>query len=300
MAVGDILYLQTFDGNELFVPDDDVKFLTYGNFGAPPVNFITRKGYKQHGATEVDYLLEPRTVSVELWHSPACTRQQYWDNRLALHEFLRHNRGGPFQFILREPNGNKRALTVRANPGLKFPPPDIGNNNWDVNETIDLIAFDPVWFDPDAHVSYLSGAITAELVFPITFPIRFGSFHTVASTIITYTGTWVSYPTLVIFGPYTSAIIKNEDTGATIYLTVPVGGGDRRVIDLTPGAQSVQDGVGVNHFGDLGINSNLVGFGIFPDPEVAGGVQTITVDFIGGVSGTSALQVNYHDRYFAI
>lgn len=297
---GDILYFQTFDGNEIFFPDDEVKILTWGNAGAPPVNFITRKGYLQHGSSEVGYLLEPRTISVELWHSPACTRQQYWDNRLALHEFLRHNRGGPFQYVLRQPNGNKRALTVRANPGLQFPAPEISDNNWSIDETIDLIAFDPIWFNPDLNRLYLSGAVNQQLIFPITFPIFFGSSHVLAYATITYTGTWITYPTLTVIGPYTAVAIKNVQADATIYLTVPIGAADRRIITLTPGAQTVTDGFGVNKFGDLGDSSNLVGFGLLPDPLAPGGQQLIVADFTGGAAASSALQIDYLDRYFAI
>lgn len=298
---GDIIYFQTFDGNELFLPSDEVKILAWGNAGAPPTNFITRKGYRQHGSSEIDYLLEARTITVELWRSPACSRQEYWDNRLALHEFLRPNRGGPFQFVLRQPNGNKRALTVRANPGLQFPMGDPGgNNNWNVDETIDLIAFDPIWFDPDTHQLYLSGNIDQQLIFPITFPIFFGSTNVLAYATITYQGTWISYPKLTIFGPYSLVSIKNVQADATIYLTVPINAADRRVIDLTPGAQTVTDGLGVNCFGDLGADSDLVGFGLLPDPLAPGGQQLIVADFSGGAATTSALQIEYQDRYFAI
>ncbi len=298
---GDIIYLQTADGNNLYVPSDNVKILVWGNAGAPPTNFITRRGYLQHGSTEVQYLLEPRTITAELWHSPACSRQEYWDNRLALHEFLRPNRGGPFQFILREPNGSERALTVRANPGLQFPIGNPGeNNNWNVDEAIDLIAFDPIWFDPTLHRLYLSGAVNQQLVFPITFPIFFGSTHVLAYDTIMYAGTWVSYPTLTVVGPYTAVAIKNVQANATIYLTVPIGAADRRIITLTPGAQSVTDGFGVNKFGDLGEDSNLVDFGLLPDPLAPGGQQLIVADFTGGAALTSALQIEYMDRYYAI
>lgn len=296
---GDILYLQTADGEQLFVPDDNVKFLTYGGFGAPPVTFLTHKGYKQHGETEVDYLLEPRTVSVELWRAAGCTRQEYWDNRLALHEFLRHNRNGPLQFILREPGGKRRALTVRANPGLQFPMPGTDTNNWSVDEVIDFVAFDPVWFDPDTKYVNISSVLHQDLVFPITFPIVFGTY-TLGTVSVTYIGTWKSYPTITVYGPYSSVWIENVTTGAKIILTTPVTGGDVRIITLTPGAQSIVDGAGANCFGDLSVDSDLVGFNLRPDPEVAGGIQSFQITFVGGVAGTSAVQLAYHERYFAI
>lgn len=297
---GDILYLRTADGEQLFVPDEEVRFLAWGNGGAPPVKFLTRKGYKQHGATEIDYLLDPRSISVQLWRAPACSRQAYWDNRLALHEFLRHNRGGPLWFVLRQPNGAERALVVRADPGLQFPMPGTDTNNWDVEESIDFTAFDPIWFDPDCHTAVTACIVDQQLVFPITFPIRFGGSGYLSSLTVTYAGTWATYPTLTVYGPYTSAILKNIATGAMIYLTVSIPAGDKRILDLTPGAQRLTDSLGVNKFTDLGVDSDLVGFCLKPNPEVAGGIQEIQALFTGGALGTSALQIDYYDRYFAI
>ncbi len=298
--LGDILYLTTADKRSMFSPDNDVRFRVYGGFGAPPVNFLTRRGYKQHGATEIDYLLDPRTISVELWHSPACSRQVYWDNRLGLHEFLRHNRGGPILFVLREPNGKKRALYVRANPGLQFPMPDIDNNNWNIDEVIDFIAFDPIWFDPDSHRNYIASVVDLNLVFPITFPIRFGSSTIISANSITYVGTWESFPVITLFGPYTSATLINSVTAARIYLTIAIAGGESRIIKLTPGAQSVTDASSANRFSELGIDTNLVDFSIRPDPEAVGGIQQINAIFTGGLVGTTGFQVEYNDRYFAL
>ena len=298
--VGDIIYLQTADGEQLFVPDDEVKFLTYGNFGAPPVTFLTRKGYQQHGVTEVDYLLEPRTITAELWHSPACSRQQYWDNRLALHEYLRHNRGGPLLFVLRQPGGSKRALVVRANPGLQFPMPGTDINNWNVDEAVDFLANDPIWFDPDGHSELVVSALDLNLVFPITFPIRFGIAGSLSSISITYAGTWVSYPTLTLYGPYSQCIIDNMTTGVRITLSVAITGAERRILTLTPGEHSLVDGFGANRFSDLDVSSDLVDFCLRPDPEVAGGVNVIQATFVGGTVGVSGMQIGWHDRYFAI
>lgn len=298
---GDILYLTTADGKSLYVPDDEVNFLVSGNFGAPPTRFLTRKGYKQHGVTEIDYLLDPRTITLQLWHSAACSRQQYWDNRLALHEFLRPNRNGPLRFVIRQPNGQERALTVRADPGLKFPMPSPDVNNWDVNEAIDLTAFDPIWFDPEPATTHYAAGDYGHLVFPAMFPILFGvptSAEVIAT--VTYTGTWVSYPTLTVYGPYTTCRIENETTGVQIILNVAVAAGSYRIIDLTPGAQRLVDETGTNHFGDLDAGSDLVDFNLRPDPEVPSGVQVIHAWFTGGAVGQSALQIQYNRRYFAL
>lgn len=299
--LGDVIHIETADGNELWFDGADIKLLAYGNLGAPPTEFITRRGYKQNGSTEVDFLLQPRTVIVELWHSPACDRQAYWDNRSALHEFLRPNRNGPMTFTLRTPNGDLRSIVLRADPGLVLPPTEQANNNWEVREQIDLIAFNPLFRNAEQSGGAMSSAEQVELVFPITFPISFGTSGVLLTTgDITYNGTWKSYPTITLTGPYTRAVITNQQTGVVIYLSVPILEGESRIIDLTPGSQSITDGDGNNKFSDLGAGSNLIGFALLPDPEVADGVQEITIQLVDGVDGTSTAEFDYYEMFFAI
>lgn len=299
--LGDVLSITTFDGNSLFFTDADVKLLAYGNFGAAPTNFITRQGYKQNSLTEVDFLLQPRTISVTLWHSAACDRQTYWDNRLALHEFLRPNRNGPLTFTLQTPNGDVRSIIVRADPGLVLPSVASTNNNWNIDEQFDFIAFDPTFFDASATTLALSAASQLQLIFPITFPITFGTsdeFLTTGS--LTYAGTWKTFPIITLTGPYTRALIQHVTLGINIMMSVSIAAGESRVIDLTPGSQSIVDGNGNNKFSELGVGSDLVDFALYPDPEVAGGVQEITVQLVDGVGGQSTASLDYNTRYFAL
>jgi hypothetical protein len=297
--LGDLIHIATADGNELFFGDDDFRLLTYGGFGAANTQFITRRGYKQNGSTEIDYLLQPRTITVEMWHSPACDRQTYWDNRAAFHDFLRPNRNGPITFTLRTPNGNLRSIIVRADPGLTFQGQS-GNNNWNIQEQMDFIAFDPLFFNSAQVVNTLSSAVQTQLVFPITFSISFGTSDVFLTTgTITYLGTWKSYPIITLTGPYTRAVI-NQETGVTIFMSVAIAAGEQRIIDLTPGAQSITDGSGNNKFSDLGAGSNLIDFAILPDPEAADGIQEITIQLVGGTGGVSGASLSYYERYFAL
>jgi hypothetical protein len=296
---GDVLSITTYDGNTLYLIDTDVKFIAYGALGAPPTNYITRRGYRQNGSTEIDFLLQPRTITAELWHSPACDRQTFWDNRHALHEFLRPNRNGPLTFTLRTPNGDLRSIVVRADPGLVFPP--VEQNNWNLRESLDFIAFSPTFFDAVQTVTALSSTTQQQLIFPITFPITFGTSDVFLTTgNITYPGTWKTYPTITLTGPYTRAQIQNVTLGINIMLSVAIAAGESRIIDLTPGSQSIVDGSGNNKFSDLGAGSDLVDFAIYPDPEVAGGVQVITVQLVDGVGGISTATLSYFSRYFAL
>lgn len=299
--LGDVIHLTTADGNELFFTDNDFKLLAYGNLGAPPTQFITRRGYKQNGSTEVDFLLEPRSISVEIFRSKACDRQTYWDNRLALHEFLRPNRNGPITFTIRTPNGDLRSIIVRADPGMTFPSVEQTNNNWALDQQFDFIAFNPVFFNDSQTVTALAASVQTQLIFPITFPISFGTSDLYLTTgNIAYAGTWKSYPIITLTGPYTRAVITNQQTGAVIFMSVAIATGEQRIIDLTPGEQSIVDQNGDNKFSDLGAGSNLIGFALFPDPEVAGGIQEITVQLVDGVNGTSGASLSYYERFFGI
>lgn len=298
--LGDVIHIETFDGDELFFTGEDFKLLAYGNLGAPPTEYLTRRGYKQHGVTELDFLLNPRTIIVQLWRSAALDRQTYWDNRKELHDFLRPNRNGPFTFTIRTPNGDERSITVRAEPGLVFPPtPDL--NDWTVNEQLDFVAFNPLFRNAAQDVIALSSSVQTELVFPITFPISFGTSGVYLTTgTITYEGTWKAYPTITLTGPYTRAVIINQETGVSIYMSVAIAAGEQRIITLTPGQQSITDADGNNKFSDLGAGANLVDFALLPDPEVANGQQEITIQLVDGVNGTSGASLSYYEQFFAL
>lgn len=298
--LGDVIHITTYDGEELFFTDPDFKLLAYGNLGAPPTNFLTRQGYKQNGVTELDYLLQSRTISVVLWRSAACDRQTYWDNRKALHDFLRPNRGGPLTFTIRTPNGDERSIVLRADPGLVFPPQPT-NNDWTVNEPLDFTAFDPLFFNAAQSIVALNSSAQTELVFPITFPISFGTSGVFLTTgILTYLGTWRSYPTITLTGPYTRAVIINLATGTVIFMSVAITAGEQRIINLTPNAQSITDQDGNNKFSDLGPGTNLVEFALYPAPEVPNGEQEITIQLIDGVAGVSSAALTYYERFFAL
>lgn len=297
---GELFSIETFDGKVLTM-DGDVRFQTFGFLGAPPTTFQTRRAYKQHGVTEVSYRVEQRRVSFQLWHAPQVERDAYWDMRLRLHEFLRPNRNGPLQVTILMPDGSRRAILCRADPGLQFPPEGAEKNHWNVEEELSFLAFDPFWFDADGTSLVLTSATDNNLVFPITFPIRFGSSGLQFSTgLIAYNGTWETFPTFTLTGPYNSAVLEHLTLGVTIYLAVGIGVGEQRIISLTPGAQSIVDASGVSHFSDLGPGTNLVDFRLAPDPEVANGEQEILISLNGGVMGQSAAQVDYRDRFFGL
>jgi hypothetical protein len=305
MSDYDVQSLTTFDGQKIILANkkgDAIYALSYGNYGAAPIDYQTRRGYKQDGSTVVDYTINDRSIIITFYQQLACTREQYWEHRAFFIDFFRPNRGGALTLTVHEAGGNKRALKIYAAPGFVFAPSAPDESGWLLEEPITFIAYDPIWYDPTTAAVVLSGVAASQLVFPITFPIVFSPDGTVYSSTITYVGNWKSYPIVTIDGPYSSATIRNVSTGVSVVLFIAIGAGEQRIIDFTPGAQSVTDSSGSDKFSDLSPspNSNLVDFNIRPDPEVAGGVNVFEITLVGGVIGSSAVTINFNSRYFGI
>lgn len=301
----DVQSFETFDGETLFlgtIEGDPLFAISYGNYGMPPVQYLTRRGYKQDGSTVVDYTINDRSIMLTLHQVTPCSREQYWQYRAALIDFFRPNRGGALILTMREAGGNKRSLKVYAAPGFVFSPRSPDESGFIIEEPLTFIAYDPIWYDPTTASAVLVGVSGSDLVFPITFPIVFDPDGVIFSTTINYVGNWVSYPIITIDGPYTSATIRNASTNVNIVLFIAIGVGEQRIINLTPGSQTVTDGMGVDKFGDLSPspNSNLVDFNIRPHPQVLNGVNDIEVTLTGGAIGTSGVAFDYSARYIGI
>jgi len=296
----ELVSITTADGNTLNFDRRVWAALSYGGFGAAPTEFQTRRGYKQDGVTETGLLLQPRTIALRLYQPNTCTRAAYWDARMALLEYLRPNRDGALTFTLLKPDGQKRAITARLTAGAEFAPDPPTEAGWDIDETLELTAFNPTWIDPEQQTTSPAGNTGTSLVFPITFPITFGPAGTIFTASIAYVGTWQTYPTLLLTAPYLSVVIEHVELGVAIGLSVPQVAGVTRLITLDPSLLAVTDGNGNgNYFGELLPDSNLVDFAIRPNPQVAGGTNTIRATFIGGGVG-SAFTVRWYNRYYGI
>jgi hypothetical protein len=129
--LGDLHSIITADGKEFHVPDEENRFLFYAGYGAPPIEYLTRRHTNSTAKPKSITAFPPRG-NRSLWKKPACSRLQYWQNRAALHDLLRPNRGGSFQFMLTIPGGTKRAIYLDANPGATFTKQV--DNNWDIDE----------------------------------------------------------------------------------------------------------------------------------------------------------------------
>lgn len=303
-------YLITSDGLEFSLQRMGVRGVLADNGrGMPPIEYFYRRGYGQHGQSVLGYRLQPRTITLDFRDSGR-NRVEYWTERRAkLIDALRPNRatGGslcPVPVTLRKilPNGQRRDILAYSEGTPAFDGEDGSRSDpFGIHQVLTLTCPDPTFFDPGSSSTLLEVETNEELVFPITFDsdnIYFGSDTEIGTANVTYSGTWVAYPVLVVTGPYSWLRVRNLTTGGFIQLGVALAASQTLTIDLTPGAQTITDGAGADRFGDLA-DGNLVNFVLAPHPIAANGVNTIRA-YAGDASAATTVTVRYNTRYIGI
>lgn len=267
----ELITLYRVDGKELHVGNygADVRWLVSGGYAMPPVDFATFRGYRQAGSSLLAAVPAPRQITANLWHSPVCSRDLYWQARNDLVDFFRPNVGGPITLVVRLPGGAMRAIDVRGDPGPIFPPYNPTDDVWHIEESLQFIALDPIWYDFQPTEFTLAPSVQSALVFPITFPITFGFDGGVYDTgVIDYQGTYEGWTWIKLQGPYTWARIVNASTGAVIFMSVALSADDVRFLDLR-NQPIILDLFGNSCFSELGVETNLVDFNPKPAPAAA-------------------------------
>lgn len=274
--------------------------LAWQGYGLPEIDMQTQRGYKQHGQTTLDYRLQPRTMTLTLY-----AQGKSWDTyrsaRERLYTFLRPNQGGPLTFRHVRSDGSRRDILGRWTGGGSFANDDT-DNPFPLGsvESVEITCDDPTFFDPTEKTGTLSATAAAGLFFPAYFGAVHGqgqwifkSAFDMGGFVITYNGTWRSYPTLTLTGPYSWMSINNTNTGASLLFSVPLNAGEQLIVDLTPGAQSVQSALGVDRIADLS-DGNLVDFYLTP------GTNRIIASAADRTDGVTSVILSYYERYLGI
>lgn len=268
--------------------------------GMPPIDYIAQRGPFQHGETVLNYFLRPRTLQAIIRHTN-CSREDYWNARNELLNILRPSRQDPGEVLpgkirKRLSNGEIRDLDVFIAEGPGFAARNI--SQWDelaFTEVLRFVAHNPVWYHPTQQT--LGFSADAELTFPITFPIVFGSLSTTDNLI--YTGTWEEYPEIIINGPITSPVITNTTLDLQIALSALLLLGESITLDLSYGNKTVIKSDGTNLIGTVSADSDLATFKVAPHPTAPLGVNQISVAG-SGVSGDTSIEINWYRRFVGI
>ena len=279
--------------------------LNFSGYGTPPIDYVTQRAPFQHGVTVKDFFLRPRVIQL-LIRENYRNRPEWWDGRAAILNQLRPNRQltatgtTPGTLRLITANNDVRDLSVFIAEGPRFEPRVLGTwDEWAYQEVLRFIAHDPVLFDPALVTASFTVTVDANLVFPITFPIQFGNGVIDDTLNISYPGTWLALPTIVIAGRIDDPRIDNVTTGEKIELDLNIPNGRTVTIDLTEGVKTVTDDLGTNLIGAVSSDSDLATFHIAPDPEATGGINAMRLRG-SNASGNTSVQIRYFVRYFGV
>lgn len=269
-------------------------------YGLPPIDYITQRGPLQHGVSVLDAFLQPRSIQVTIRQNFK-DRAAYWNGRNSLLDAIRFNKSHtlePGHLLKYMSNGEKRQIDVLIASGPGFSPKRGG---WDENAFTEVLRFtanNPVWYDPTLRSTTFSVANSgSQLSFPATFPIEFNAFGGTVN--ISYDGTWLEYPTILITGPITSPVIENVTTGESIELDTTIAAGRVVTVDLTYGSKTVTFDDGTNYIGYVSSDSDLDSFHLEPAPDAPGGVNEIRV---GGsaTSSATAVEIQWYRRFIGV
>ncbi len=277
--------------------------ISYSGLGTPPIDYITQRGPFQDGVTVKDFFLNPRLIHLVI-RQEFCDRLDWWDGRAALLNQIRPNRQltpngvtpGVLEFCL--PDSTRRQINLFITEGPRFEPRELGI--WDeiaFQEVLRFIAHDPLFFDPTQVVASFVLGLSSNLVFPITFPIQFGSGSISSTLNLSYSGTWNTFPTIVIVGPIENPIITNTTTNEKLQFVIDIAAGRTVTIDLAYGVKTVVDDLGNNLIGNLSADSNLATWHLAPDPEATNGLNVITLTGLNPTGATS-VQLQYFTRFY--
>lgn len=196
-------------------------------------------------------------------------------------------------------------VLLEAGPTLED---DRTEDSISLTDTIKLVAHDPLWRNPVRQSMSYAVENLHNLVFyespdwtnRAVFPIWFGSSSIMGVSSITYVGTWFTRPMIIIDGPFSGVVIENISSGDKLIMDYDAVAGERVTIDLD--ALTVTNNFSVSLMKYMstpyaGQDSDLITFGLYPDPQVLGGVNTVSITVSNAVLNKSGIQMYWYSKY---
>ena len=312
------LYLESGSGR-IFRFDDQAEALLTGRFGfgMPPVSNRTRRAPYQHGESFIDSTITPRVVNLTTAMFQ-CTRQELF---LLRQELIRtaspfaSNCAYPMKIVWVWPGDRQKYyLNVYYTTGLEMntasgPAPKVQNTG------LQLIAYDPFWYEWDEEEETYSLTITPSIQCGsprpdpscfwfrqadcmLNFPFAFGAVDVNATITCTNSGDIPVDPIITIIGQYSWPRVENIDTGEYLLWDNEVPKESTLVIDCKnktvelDGVNAISDKSGT--FPDLRPNDMPSGEG------VANGANRFWFSGRAYCGNTAPITVNWRNAYLGL
>jgi len=279
----------------------DAFYIGDDNLGMPPLHRLSQRGVFQHGDTDVDFRLDPREIVMSFGIKGSCY-EDYWNKRKRILSIFKPSLS-PLTLESLDYSGNIRRISAKYVKGLELNSDDsedmVGNEFYQKMAVV-LKANDPIWYDPTLYSQTYASVAFTDLVFPISFPIEFGTRVMTSVSDLVYNGTWLSYPQIVLTGPIGYPIIVNNTTGEVIEMTYKIVAGQIVTMDLSYGQKTVFDSGGNNLNGVISATSDFSTFHLEPEPVAVDGINNIEITATELTPGVSNVVFNYYERYLGI
>lgn len=270
------------------------RLLGYDGWGMSPIERLSQRGPLQHGESDLGFHLNPREGTLILGLEET-TLESMYDKREQLLDLFKPQNDPKLQWAL--PNGVTRRIDVHLVDDLSM---SWRPESWAALKIgLTLKAPDPSFYDPVLKLAQFTIEQLGELVFSITFPIKFNNSVINEGAVISNTGTWISYPTIELTGPMENPKIENLTIGDELQLLYSVSAGEVITIDLSPGAKMIENSTGENLIGTLSDDSDLGTFRLETDPIAPNGNNSIQVQ-LGGASAATLVEFKYYLRYIGL
>jgi len=267
------------------------------NWGIPPVTRITQRGPFQNGDTDIDYRLNPRVINLPVV-VPGTTYNEMASNRENLLQMFKPgNDTATFQQIL--DGGTAYEISRSIDVKIAGASMDSAQTDFNVRAVIQLRADDPTWYNTTQNYTQMTYTqFGSPTPYPKPYPVPYGDYSSANIISVVYTGTVMSSPILQCVGPLTN-LTMTDGAGRIIAISGTIAAGNTFTIDLRFGRKTIVDQNGINKFSMLTITSDLINWGIYPDPTFDSGLQYFSVSATG-TTASSAVFMYWYDRYVGI
>lgn len=299
-------YLDLISNSRIYAlngdPNMDVVCTSYSGFGHPPTDNITETGPRQDGSTFLLYKVSDRVIQLG-FTSIAKKITRHYENRDRVLNLFRAN-NGLSTLRATTPNG-VRSINVRYNGGI--------SNDFDkmaddltYRFVVDLVAHDPIWFDPtEKTVTYTYTHTYAHLIFPFSFhgtDMAFSSGYVGLSgtATVNYLGNWMSFPKIEITGPINAPVVTNVTLGKSIALNYNIASGEVVTIDTGFNIKSITSSLYPDVIISTTVNSDLTGFRIEVPPIITTPTNIFKLYGTYAKSGVTKMDVKYYDRFIGV
>ncbi|MDM7940134.1 MAG: phage tail family protein [Methanothrix sp.] len=274
--------------------------LAENGFGLPPIRRSEESGPYQHGTTLLDFRLQSRTIDL-VFTAKAHTRAEHYQNRDDLMKIFRpSNTAITLRYLF---NDIERDIQAYYSDGLNFDINFLTDRSQTMKYTVRLTCPDPTWYDPISRgllwENLVDSSVLTDWVLPFSFPMTLGGSAFSRKKSLTYTGTWRTFPTITVTGPYENFSITNLSTNEKIGLDYDIAAGEVLTISLEYGRKTVKNQDDTDLSGTVTSDSNLTIFHIAPEDEVPGGLNEFELAGTG-VSPASKVSLSFYPRYLGI